>query len=54
MSKRILHHPQANEGESGPRYWRSLDELPATPGLAQLAQAVRVRPSFSQTLPRMS
>ena len=28
--------------------------LPATPGLAQLAQAVRVRPSFSQTLPRMS
>ena len=28
--------------------------LPATPGLVQLAQAVRVRPSFSQTLPRMS
>lgn len=38
--KRKVHHPAPSERElSGPRYWRSLDELASTPGFTQkLAQ----------------
>ena len=38
--KRKFHHPEPSERElSGPKYWRSLDELAATPGFkAQLAR----------------
>ena len=38
--KRKVKHPAPSERElSGPRYWRSLDELADTPGFkAQLAQ----------------
>jgi molybdopterin-containing oxidoreductase family iron-sulfur binding subunit len=37
--KRKFHHPAPTENElkNGPKYWRSLDELAATPGFkAQL------------------
>ena len=31
--KRQFHHPEPSPAElNGPRYWRSLDELTATPG----------------------
>ena len=39
--KREFHHPAPTENElkHGPKYWRSLDELAATPGFkAQLAR----------------
>ncbi len=38
--KRKFHHPEPSERElAGPKYWRSLDELAATPGFkAQLAR----------------
>ena len=38
--KRKFHHPESPERElTGPKYWRSLDELAATPGFkAQLAR----------------
>jgi molybdopterin-containing oxidoreductase family iron-sulfur binding subunit len=38
--KRKFHHPEATEREqAGRKYWRSLDELAATPGFqAQLAR----------------
>jgi molybdopterin-containing oxidoreductase family iron-sulfur binding subunit len=38
--KRKFHHPEPTERElTGPKYWRSLDELAATPGFkAQLAR----------------
>ena len=38
--KRKFHHPESSERElTGPKYWRSLDELAATPGFkAQLAR----------------
>jgi MoCo/4Fe-4S cofactor protein with predicted Tat translocation signal len=41
--KRKFQHPEPSEGElSGPRYWRSLDELALTPGFQeQLAASFR-------------
>ena len=34
--KRKVHHPEPSERElNGPKYWRSLDELAATPGFKQ-------------------
>mgnify|MGYP006211941937 CR=1 FL=1 len=34
--KRIFEHPAPSERElNGPKYWRSLDELAATPGFQE-------------------
>ncbi len=34
--KRVFHHPQPNRAElTGPKYWRSLDELADTPGFRE-------------------
>ena len=34
--KRVLHHPEPSRAEkTGPRYWRSLDELQQTPGFKE-------------------
>jgi MoCo/4Fe-4S cofactor protein with predicted Tat translocation signal len=48
--KRKLEHPAAPEGEqlTGPKYWRSLDELTATPGFK--AQVEREFPEGASSL----
>ena len=47
--KRKISHPEPSERElSGPKYWRSLDELAATPGFK--AQLAREFPEGSSTL----
>jgi len=47
--KRKFHHPEASERElAGPKYWRSLDELAATPGFK--AQLAREFPEGSSSL----
>ena len=34
--KRKVHHPEPSESElTGPKYWRSLDELTGTPGFKE-------------------
>ena len=47
--KRKFHHPEPSERElTGPKYWRSLDELAATPGFK--AQLAREFPEGSSSL----
>jgi MoCo/4Fe-4S cofactor protein with predicted Tat translocation signal len=47
--KRTFQHPEPSEGEpNGPRYWRSLDELAATPGFQE--ELAREFPEGASTL----